>query len=310
MFVKMGRHSEGVSLQVNTILQTSCFIDIDNDEYKKSAARDKLKAESTLTNSHDLNGNVHITQSKTLEKYKGIYTDLCHFARSNGLGNDIRAYDGNVIKSYLENKLADGRGYNTMRGYCSALNKLDNILNACDGGTRDYAPAIQEYKQVIADLPRTDTAVRRFNNPQNVIDHITDARVQLAAEIEFKTGLRCNDVSYFRINDNNTLYIKSKAGFRVPEYKIPQNLMSKIKEFANCNNTCRLTTYSHYSYELKKACEATGERFTGTHALRHSYAYESYNSHIADGLTVKEAKAEVSHELFHDRLDIVEKYLR
>lgn len=303
----MSRKGTSVERQITEMM--AGYTEIDTN-YKKLDAQNAARENGAKT-SHEIAGSVKITQSATYEKYKLVYMELGHFARAEGLGNDLmRAINPDSVQAYLDQKLSEGLTNNTLQGICSAINKLDDIMNNVDGGRRDWSGIVQECRDYArSNAPDTATEVRRYENPTAVIDAIGDEKCKLAAEIQYATGLRVSDVHFFRINPDDTLSIVSKAGYRDPHYKIPDNLMERLKEFAAGKDRYTLINYNHYAYELKKACAAVGENYTGTHAWRHTYAYESYHRHRAEGMSHDEARAAVSKELFHERLDVVDRYI-
>jgi hypothetical protein len=134
--------------------------------------------------------------------------------------------------------------------------------------------------------------------------------VRSKAGLQLRTGLRSMNVCNIRLNGDGTLYVRSKAGFTVSHFRVPSDLYARIMQFAGSNSRFTLIPYHEYLNELKTACRACGETYTGSHALRHNYAINRYETLCAEGKTEVEAKSQVAEELFHHRLDIVDTYLR
>ena len=57
-----------------------------------------------------------------------------------------------------------------------------------------------------------------------------------------------------------------------------------------------------YSRNLEKAITKSGQKWTGTHGMRHSYAQNQ--------LEAGKTKSEVSQEMGHNREEITDTYLR
>lgn len=303
-----------VSGQINDIIRRSGMVDIDTD-YKRAGHVAELREEG-ITDWHSQASYTHITESKTLDAYKSDWRQLGKFQKENGYGTNLRKVSPDCVRDFLQDKLDSGRSCNTMEGYITAINKLDACLDAMSGRTRGrlFEGVIEGPDGMRAvskeTAPRLDTETRAFSDPQAVVAAIADPRCQLAAELQLQTGLRAHDVCYIRLNDDGSLAIKSKAGRTIPHYAIPSELSARLADINGGPGTFGLTGYSHYVYELSKACAQVGEHYTGTHALRHSYAQQSYADHRASGMSDNEAKAAVSEELFHHRLEIVDVYLR
>ena len=56
-----------------------------------------------------------------------------------------------------------------------------------------------------------------------------------------------------------------------------------------------------YARDLQKKIEESGQKYNGTHGIRHSYAQKMLETH---------SKAEVSQEMGHSREEITDTYLR
>jgi len=67
---------------------------------------------------------------------------------------------------------------------------------------------------------------------------------------------------------------------------------------------------STYRRSLERAAEAMGERYSGSHGLRHSFAQQRLGEIERGGATHEYAKFIVSRLMGHNRLDITETYLK
>lgn len=301
-----------VKFDVDSIFRESGFIAINSDVTKSQEFEANLKAGAS--NVHEKADGVRIHQSGTLDRYKSVARDFFHFERQNGSGRDYFKYNENDVKEYLSSKVEENIPRNTFNSICTALEKLDNILNAVDGGSRDWHGSINEIRHIVQTdnlCERTDTNHRAYQDPQKVVDCMARPGTQLAAELELRTGLRSCDLSgQITINKDGTLDIKSKAGYHMPNFKIPSDLLDRLKTFEFTDGKAFLCTYNQYYYDLQKACSLANEEFSGTHSFRHTFAQNLYNDLRSKGISEIEAKGRVSEALFHSRLSIVEVYLR
>jgi len=69
-------------------------------------------------------------------------------------------------------------------------------------------------------------------------------------------------------------------------------------------------SYKPYLRDLQKACEATGERWSGTHALRHGYIRAFVIAAAAAGLSSKDVMREAMERVGHHRLSELKTYCR
>lgn len=258
---------------------------------------------------HEIAGQTNIHSTLTLDKYKSIWRDFASYCKSNGFR--MRDATAENVKDYMQNRIDSGCSRNTLDGIGSALNKLDDGLNRAYGGSRDFSNAIREEKAVGNDVcPRLDTESRAFHDPATVISNIESQNCRLAAEIQLETGLRAMNVCDLHLNPNNTLFVQSKAGYVCTNFKIPRDLYNQLAQRADADGNVHLTDYKSYIKEIRTACEAAGEHYTGSHAFRHNFAQNMYSELRNGGMSDYKAKIEVSEALFHHRLDVVEKYLR
>ncbi len=305
----MPRNGTSVKNEVNTILKESGFIQIAGEK-TKTDYHDEAKVVGLKT-SHEMAGVTPITKKETLARYKETYNDFGRFGRLHGYGHDIKNYSPQVVTEYLSTKINAGAAWETVKTDCSALNKLDDILNAVDGGKRDWSAQIGEMKEVARKTcDHTKTAMpRRFTNPQAVIDNLP-GQAKLIAELQLYYGLRVRDASTIRLNDDNSLSIVSKNGFRVPHFSINPQHATQLRELARGRVVFTIMPYKSYLTALKAACYKAGEHYSGSHAFRANYARNLFEAELAKGKSVASAKAVVSEALFHHRMEIVNRYIR
>lgn len=276
------------SSQIRGLEMESGYLHI-NDGSHKEDARQELK-DGGLTDFHEVSKHVGFYESKTLEKYNGIYKQYLRFEKAEGRPCDLRAFTADKADAFLQMKWDEGRSSSTMLGYCKAFAKLEGMLETVskDWGeqhTTKMDDTLKSWRAEANDVQRpvNEQECRAYNAPQAVVDAIQDPRAYLAASLQLETGLRVHDVTFIRLNADNTLDINSKAGYRVAHFPIPGNLAAELRQFGAANMQAdgstkfNLISYGDYRSELKAAAESCGERYTGTHALRASFAVNLYN---------------------------------
>ena len=127
-------------------------------------------------------------------------------------------------------------------------------------------------------------------------------KAQIAFELQRDYGLRVKEATHInlqrQLNQNTLLY--AQKGGKMSEITLNPTLVSKIKE--NALNGRYELNYRTYSRELKIEIEKTGQKFNGTHGIRHTYA----QTQLEAGAT----KQEVSEAMGHTREEITNVYLR
>ncbi len=312
----MSRKGESDAHQIDRLFRESGFVEIGHGKDKHQHYLDAAK--QGLTSSHDRAAIVPIKNEKTLKKLRGIYKDYMQFARTNGYGRSLRGYSSQVVEEYLASKSSSGIHHQRVADLCSALDKLDDMINAANRNTGkdcaivNYEPTVKAFREIVLpDIARSPRETRAFHNPEAVISHLP-TRAAVAASLQLHSGLRVDNVLNFRLNDDGTIGFTAKGGKTYNHFRIDPTDYQKICALVqgNTDKEIHLLPYSTYLHQLKNACEACGERYSGSHAFRHSYAQRLYNDLRRNGLSAISAKARVSEALFHKRLEIVNLYLR
>jgi hypothetical protein len=270
--------------------------------------------ERGATGRHQIAGETGIHSSLTLGRYKSTWRDYLSYCRTEGnYGKDPRNYPAASVSDYMQHRIDTGCSANTLQSIGSALGKWAAAADRAYGGTRvqDWAKPITEARALgRAVCPRLDQETRAFGNPQAVIAAMTDPRAQLAATIQLETGLRSMNVCKLQLNSDGSLFVRSKAGYTCPHFAISGKISAELRALADTQGRVNLIAYKPYIANIQAACAAVGEKYTGSHAFRHNYAQNRFCELRGQGLSVDRAKMQVSEELFHHRLDVVDKYLR
>lgn len=277
-------------------------------------AETKLAIEHGAVGRHQIAAMTGIHSSLTLDRYKSTWRDYLSFCRNEGnYGKDPRNYSPESVADYMSHRIEGGCSENTLQSIGSALSKWAVMCDKAYGGDRftTWAKPIAESRALGRQIcPRLDQETRAFSNPWNVIAAMTDPRARLAATIQLTTGLRSMNVTSLQLNADGSLFVRSKAGFTVPNFKIPAKISAELRELADSSGRVNLISYKPYIAAIQAACAAVGERYSGSHSFRHNYAQTRYAELRGQGMSVDRAKLVVSEELFHHRLDIIDKYLR
>lgn len=263
---------------------------------------------------HEIAAVTGIHSSLTLSRYKSVWRDYINYCRGEGgYGKDPRTYPPESVTDYMMNRIDAGCSENSLQSIGSALGKWAAACDRAYGGDRftTWAKPIAAARALgRAVCPRLDTETRAFRDPWRVISSIGDPRARLAATIQLTTGLRSMNVCKLQLNPDGSLFVRSKAGYTCPHFKIPASISRELRALADPSGRVNLIGYKAYISQIQVACAAVGERYSGSHAFRHNYARSRFNELRQSGMSVDRAKLQVSEELFHHRTDIVDKYLR
>lgn len=308
------------SAQINALEKESGYIHI-NDGTHKADVQQELR-DGGMTDFHEISKHVGFHESGTLTKYNNIFKQYLKFERAEGRPMDIRAFTADKADAFLQYKFDEGRSPSTMLSYCKAFTKLEGMLEKVDKMWTEHHSGkvddmLKNWRTEINDAARSldEKESRAYNDASAVVAAVEDPRAQVAASLQLETGLRVHDVTFVRLNADNTLNVNSKAGYRVANFPIPERLANALREFGAANMQAdgstkfNLISYDKYRTELKAAVEKCGESWTGTHALRASFANILYNELRAKGYSDFQARQELAGRLFHGRISVTYFYV-
>jgi len=241
----------------------------------------------SIESGHKISDKFH--SYKSLDNVRNDLKNLGNFAKENGI-KDMSKININTVKEWIYNKDIT---YNTASNYLSELNKVHSHMNFSREEIKDLRA---EFK---AELKTNTLYSREYKHLDKM--QLPD-KSQIAFELQKNYGLRVNAATNINIDkqiNGNTLSYHEKGG-KLSEKELNPTLVAKIKE--NAVNGKYELSYNTYRDQLKKEIEKTGQKYNGTHGIRHTYAQNQ--------LIAGKSKLEVSKELGHTREEITNTYLR
>ena len=270
-----------IKYQVSQILQK-----INGIGTSKKETRDQSGVKS-LESGHKVSDKVH--SFKSLENLRNDLTNLATYAKTEFKIQDIKTINIEIVSSWLEAKEI---GYNTASNYLSELNKVSDHFNFTKENIKDLRADLKK------ELPKAELETRAYKNLEKL--ELKDKN-QAAFELQRDYGLRVNAATHIDLNkqlNGNTLTFREKGG-KLSQKELNPTLAQKIKE--NAVDGKYEVNKRTYARDLQKKIEESGQKYNGTHGIRHSYAQKMLETN---------SKAEVSQEMGHSRVEITDTYLR
>ena len=269
-----------IKYQVSQILQNVNGIGTSKKDSRESGVK-------SLESGHKISDKVH--SFKSMENLKNDLTNLATYAKNEFKIQDIKEINIDIVKSWIDSK---NISYNTASNYFSELNKVSDHFNF----TRE------EIKELRADLkndlPKTVLETRAYKNLEKIE---LNPKHQAAFELQRDHGLRVNASTHIDLNKQlhgNTLTYREKGG-KLSRKELSPNLAQKLRE--NAVEGKYEINKRTYARDLQKKIEESGQKYNGTHGIRHTYAQKRLETN---------SKAEVSQEMGHSRPEITDTYLR
>ena len=269
-----------VKYQVSQILQNVNGIGTSKKDSRESGVK-------SLESGHKISVKVH--SFKSLENLKNDLTNLATYAKTEFKIQDIKAINIDIVSSWIESK---NISYNTASNYMSELNKVSDHFNFTKEEIKDLRADLKK------ELPTTKLETRAYRNLEKI--ELKDKH-QVAFELQRDYGLRVNASTHINLDkqlNGNTLTYREKGG-KLGKKELNPTLAQKIKE--NAVDGKYEVNKRTYARDLQKNIEESGQKYNGTHGIRHSYAQKMLETN---------SKAEVSQEMGHSRVEITDTYLR
>ncbi len=270
-----------IKYQVSQILQK-----VNGIGTSKKETREQSGAKS-LESGHKVSDKVH--SYKSLENMRNDLTNLANYAKAEFQIKDIKEINIDIVSSWIDSK---NIGYNTASNYMSELNKVSDHFNFTREEIKDLRADLKK------ELPKAELETRAYKNLEKL--ELKDKN-QVAFELQRDYGLRVNASTHINLDKQligNTLSYQEKGG-KWSEKELSPSLVSKLKE--NALEGKYEINKRTYARDFQKQIEKSGQRYNGTHGIRHTYAQKMLETH---------SKAEVSQELGHTSEEITDTYLR
>ena len=279
-----------------------------------------IKVSDIIKEGYTKSYNPYIRSYKTAREYYGIWKNFAIFAK-NELGiNSLHQIRAEHIELFIESK-AD-LSAKSLQNISSAFGKLEAIMreklemDVNFGSREDFSGRFLANK--IASELESANARGAYENPSELISHLSNETHQLVAELQWQCGFRIHEVrdirkdSFKSWTDGNGgvhygIEVRGKGGFE-RTVEVPKDLWDRAKETVEKDGKIDFS-YQNYLSDLREASWSTGQAYQGSHGLRYNFACEKYNELIQNGWGHTEALKEVSELMGHHRPEITEHYL-
>lgn len=242
-------------------------------------------------NGHKVSNKFH--SYKSLDNARTDLSNLGRYAWKELGIKDMSKIGIDGVKDWINSKEIT---YHTASNYLSEINKVHEHLGVTKQEVKELRAELKQHLQKTTELAQQ---TRAYKSLEKV--HLSD-KSQIAFELQRDYGLRVKEATHINISrqlHGNILSYQQKGG-KLSEINLNPTLASKIRE--NAVNGKYELNYRTYSRELKAEIEKTGQKYNGTHGIRHSFAQNK--------LEAGASKQEVSEAMGHTREEITHTYLR
>lgn len=308
-----------------------------NGESKKEAklqAIEELKEEGLIPNSHNIAKKIGIYNYKTNNNFfskVNMFSE--HLAKNHQNVKDINQIGKEVVRTFLLAAIEKGITRKSYANYKADLTKLQQVMSdhfKREGVSRDVeffdkAKSLVEMSGRTQELEKKVKA-RSYANPEKIIDCLDREEHQLVALIQLQSGARINEASLI---DKKRLggiqeYLGKKVGVislqrgdakggKERMLYLPLETYYQLEKYVLSNGKLHIPDGPErikYRIELERAANLTGQKYTGSHGLRHNFAQNRVAELLSHGMGQSAALTVTSLEMGHFREDITRYYLR
>ena len=313
----------GLGWQITEIFNKSGILQVGNSKHLAKAAARQTGAKTWA----DLGKDLAIYSFGTAASYKDTWHLFSSFAKEKFKLRDIEKVTSEQVQAYLESRIASGIAIATFVKEAAALAKLENCLNMYSskydrGNKYEFRSDIrQTVKDAKRFLPKADPH-RSYLFPLKVVAAISQEKHRLTAHMQLEAGARIHEVSLIKPAQLLGMSLDEVTGEKMGKISVrgkggkSRDLFLKPATYSNVSAFIEAEgkfciDKNAYGADLRQACKVVGEKYSGSHGLRWSYAQhrmDSLQSH--GGKTYEQALLIVSRSMGHERADVTEHYLR
>ena len=270
-----------INYQVSNIIKA-------HNGIRQSKLESRNNSGLTAENGHKVSDKFH--SYKSLDNARNDLTNLAKYAKAEFGIKDMQKIDNEIIGNWIRDKNIT---YNTASNYLSEINKVHEHLNITKEEVKELRKKLKKELKTNILKTRAYKHLDRIQLPE---------KSQAGFELQRDYGLRVKAATHINIAKQlhgNILKYQEKGGMW-NEKELTSTLASKIRENAE-NGIYKIPQDTYYG-QLRREIEKTGQKYNGTHGIRHTYAQKE--------LEAGKSKQEVSEAMGHTREEITNTYLR
>ncbi|MDD5051561.1 MAG: hypothetical protein PHO27_02375 [Sulfuricurvum sp.] len=263
----------------------------------------------------------------TAKTYRAVWENFFHYLREHWLVKDPEIITGDMVGSYMDYKVS----YHPSKQY---LEKLSASLGALETALKFYTQnkygAAKEYdfsvRQFILNESRNLDLVadnyhnRTYENPELLIESLSEPFHRLAAKIQLSGGCRLEGVALIKFDqlhgirfdsitgtDKGVIFTKEKGG-KEGDVLISLEIYKELLEHITVQKHFKIDRQK-YSTDIRESCKKLGIPAEGSHAFRWNFSKRRMMEYARAGYTYEQSLQAVSWEMKHNRASITEHYL-
>ncbi len=320
-----------VNWQVQQIYIESGIKQIGKSKHEaKEAAREMINSNNKGATWHSMGKKLGIYSYSTADAYRAVWKLLGNYVKENYKIRNMEKIEGEHVQAFLESKIAHDVSYQTFGQYAAALEKLETAMNGfaekTDSGIKySFEEYIGNARRDAQGFLEKFTGSRAYSDPAKLVSKISNHIFRFVARMQYESGARVSECTHFSEKhllgfekdgvtgkEKGKILIEKAKGGISGEKSVSMKTYKQLQSLIDLSPEGRFE-FNMWSYReaLRRAAKDSGQEYNGSHGLRWNFARERFQEvQRVGGLTYEQALAAVSQEMFHQRADITEHYLK
>ena len=268
-----------------------------------------------------------VSSFQTMQTYRNVWNNLGNYLKEHWKLKDFEKITSEHIDAYISYKIEYYPTKQYLEKIVAAIGKLEWALRYFS--KKHYGKEVYydfDVRSQLLHYARTQTLLadgyhnRVYQDPEHIINNLSDPMHQIAAQIQLYGGARSEGVTLIRkeqlkgmqidkIRQTTVGIIETKEkGGKVGDIMIPNTLLYWFDSYFKQHNTFRIN-YQAYADDIRKTCKRLDVKPQGSHGFRWTFAQSRVRVYQDAGYSYEQALQGVSWEMKHFRANITEHYL-
>ena len=262
-----------------------------------------------------------------MESYRSIWNNFFNYLKEHWNIKDFEKIKSKHIQAYMDYKIEYYPSKQYLKKISASLGKLEIALELftknIHGKNKDYDFSI---RQTILDEAKDLKYVannyhnRAYNNPEILIQNLSNPIHKLAAKIQYEGGARIEGVALIKQNQligtkldkiTNTkkgiIFTKEKGG-KEGDVLVSTDTYNQLLSYFTNNKNFKINHQSYYE-DIKQSAHISNEIPEASHGLRWNFAKRRMLEYAQAEYSYHDSLQEVSYEMKHNRASITQHYL-
>ncbi|MCK9374413.1 MAG: hypothetical protein M0P91_14625 [Sulfuricurvum sp.] len=268
-----------------------------------------------------------ISSYGTASTYRAAWENFFHYLREHWSIKDPEIITGDMVGSYMDFKVLNHPSKQYLEKLSASMGALERALKFYTqnkyGVAKEYDFSVRQFilnESRNLDLVADNYHNRAYENPELLIESLSEPLHRLAAKTQLSGGCRLEGVSLIKIDQlrgiqfdpitstNKTAVFTKEKGGKGSDILISHEIYAELLEHISIHKHFKIDRQK-YSTDIRETCKKLGIPAEGSHAFRWNFAKRRMMEYTHAGYTYEQSLQAISWELKHNRASISEHYL-